>query len=151
MSAPEHRPAPTPIVDLDRLLRGMTPVLEPDDYAFVFLGRDPKLEGVRYAGLFVEQEGTTLVCLRGEAIRLGADPGPAFRRITLHVLSSLEAVGFLARIASALAARGIACNAVSAFHHDHLFVPAARAGEALEALLGLSEQARDRGSEGPLS
>lgn len=134
----EADPAPVPILDLDRLLRGMTPVLEPDDYAFVFLGRDPQLGDARYAGLFVEEEGTTLVCLRSEALRLGAEPGPAFRRITLRVHSSLEAVGFLARVTAVLAARGIACNAISAYHHDHLFVPAAHAEEALTALRGLS-------------
>ena len=43
--------------------------------------------------------------------------------ITLDVHSSLESVGFLAAVSARLAAAGIPCNAVSAFHHDHLFVP----------------------------
>ncbi|RTL98872.1 MAG: ribonuclease H, partial [Bradyrhizobiaceae bacterium] len=33
-------------------------------------------------------------------------------------------------------------NAVSAFHHDHLFVPEQRAEEALAVLLQMSDQAR---------
>ena len=52
--------------------------------------------------------------------------------------SSLEAVGFLARITTKLAAHGISVNAVSAFYHDHLFVPTARADEALTLLRELA-------------
>ena len=57
-----------------------------------------------------------------------------FRMITLEIRSSLDAVGFLAAVTTKLAAHGIAVNAVSAFHHDHLFVPAERAEEALALL-----------------
>ncbi|EKD51400.1 MAG: hypothetical protein ACD_62C00265G0006 [uncultured bacterium] len=58
--------------------------------------------------------------------------------ITLTVHSGLDAVGFLARISTALAEAGISLNAVSAFYHDHLFVPVDRAGEAMVALERLS-------------
>jgi uncharacterized protein len=58
--------------------------------------------------------------------------------ITLRIHSSLEAVGFLARIAAELARLGISVNVVSAFHHDHLFVPAGRAEEAMAALRALA-------------
>jgi hypothetical protein len=50
--------------------------------------------------------------------------------ITLTVHSSLEAVGFLAAVTVPLAEAGISVNAVSAFHHDHLFVPVERAEDA---------------------
>jgi uncharacterized protein len=52
--------------------------------------------------------------------------------LTVH--SSLEAVGFLAAITARLAETGISVNAVSAFYHDHLFVPHDRADEALARL-----------------
>lgn len=60
--------------------------------------------------------------------------------VTLTVHSALDAVGFLARISTALAAQGIACNVVSAFHHDHLFVPRDRLEAAMQVLDRLSRQ-----------
>jgi hypothetical protein len=59
------------------------------------------------------------------------------RMVTLTVHSALDAVGFLARLSAALAAQGIACNVVSAFHHDHLFVPKDRLEAAMQVLDGL--------------
>jgi hypothetical protein len=56
------------------------------------------------------------------------------RMITLSVPSDLSAVGFLAAVTARLAGAGVAVNAVSAFHHDHLFVPGDRAEEALRIL-----------------
>ena len=58
--------------------------------------------------------------------------------ITLTVHSALDAVGFLAAVTARLAAAGIGANPVSAFFHDHLFVPAARADEALALLRSLA-------------
>ena len=60
------------------------------------------------------------------------------RRITLRVHSALDGVGLTAAVATALAGHGIACNMVAAFHHDHVFVPAARAEEALAILKTLA-------------
>ncbi|MHB1138960.1 MAG: ACT domain-containing protein, partial [Microthrixaceae bacterium] len=39
---------------------------------------------------------------------------------------------------TALAERGISCNVVAGYHHDHLFVPASAAQGALAALRELS-------------
>jgi hypothetical protein len=79
---------------------------------------------------------------RSEAARLGLPPAPVFRRIALGVQSSLEAVGLTAAVAGALARQGISANMVAAFHHDHVFVPADRAEEALACLLDLRGGAR---------
>jgi uncharacterized protein len=62
----------------------------------------------------------------------------ASRLITLTVHSSLDAVGFLAAITVRLAEAGISVNAVSAFYHDHLFVPDHRADQALSILRDMS-------------
>jgi GNAT superfamily N-acetyltransferase len=50
----------------------------------------------------------------------------------------------LARVTSALAARGISVNPVAGFHHDHLFVPHDRAADAMAALDELSGAASTR-------
>jgi len=66
-------------------------------------------------------------------------PGEGWARITLQVHSSLAAVGLTARVAESLAAHGISANMVAAFHHDHVFVPWARRGEALKILENLAK------------
>jgi hypothetical protein len=54
------------------------------------------------------------------------------------VHSELEGVGLTAAVSSALAEVRIACNVVAGFHHDHLFVPWERRGEALVVLQRLA-------------
>jgi hypothetical protein len=61
--------------------------------------------------------------------------------ITLEIHSSLDAVGFLAAITARLAEAGMGVNPVSAFYHDHLFVPADRAAEALRILETIARDA----------
>jgi hypothetical protein len=87
---------------------------------------------------FREREGTTFVMRREEAERGGLRYQFASRLVTLTVHSSLDAVGFLAAITARLAEAGISVNAVSAFYHDHLFVPDHRADEALSLLQDMS-------------
>lgn len=62
----------------------------------------------------------------------------SWRLITLNVHSDLAAVGFLAKITDRLAKAAISVNAVSAYYHDHLFVPLERSDEAMEILKKLS-------------
>ena len=54
------------------------------------------------------------------------------------VHSALEAVGFIARVATALADAGMGVNPVAGFYHDHLFVPEDRAEDAMTVLEGLA-------------
>jgi hypothetical protein len=58
--------------------------------------------------------------------------------ITLTIHSSLDAVGFLAAASAVLAEAGIPCNAVAAFHHDHLFVPRETGQRALDLLVAVA-------------
>jgi len=120
--------------DLAKLLRSMQPLLLEGDY--VFCSVEPEYDWAALApiGLFHESEGLTLI-LRQEQAEAAQIPYTAqFRMITLSVHSSLEAVGFLAAVASRLAAAGISVNPVSAYYHDHLFVPTVRAAEAMQIL-----------------
>lgn len=127
--------------DLGRLLAGMRPELRPGTYVFVTMD-DAAVPADPVAVMrFREAEGTTLILPEGEAARAGLAGAFPCRWITLAVHSALGAIGFLAAVTARLAERGIAVNAVSAFHHDHLFVPAARAEEAIEVLRGLADHA----------
>ena len=90
---------------------------------------------------FREAEGITLVVRREEADSAGLRHQFASRLITMTVHSSLDAVGFLAAVTARLAEAGISANAVSAFYHDHLFVPEHRAAEALALLQTMSTPA----------
>lgn len=125
--------------DLAALLRHMKPELRPGIFVFCTIAPNERIPAALDPLLmFREQEGTTLVILREEAEAAGLRYAFPSRLITLTVHSALDAVGFLAAITSRLAAAGISVNAVSAFHHDHLFVPADRADEALMLLGDMS-------------
>ncbi len=122
--------------DLEALLRGMKPEIQDGVFVFCTIPDDQDVPAaIRPVLMFREREGTTLVMRREEADGLGLSCQFASRLITLTVHSSLDAVGFLAAITARLASAGIGVNAVSAFHHDHLFVPEDRADEALRLLL----------------
>jgi len=121
--------------DLTVLLRAMQPVLFKGEYVFCSIDyqRTNWLE-LNPVGFFREEEGLTLILLRERADNAALPYTSVFRMITLSVHSSLSAVGFLAAITGKLAERGISVNPVSAYYHDHLFVPASRSDEVIELL-----------------
>jgi hypothetical protein len=127
--------------DLNVLISHMRPMLDPEPYVFcTFANRSfEDLAEYEPVGLFAETEGTTAILPVERARELGLADAEWFRRITLTVHSSLEAVGLTAAIANALAREGIPANVVAAFFHDHVFVPAEKAEEALQALRKLTE------------
>ena len=128
--------------DLDRLIAGMDPELRPGVHVFATLPPGAAVPpGVAPVMIFREAEGTTLVLERETAGAVGIEGVFPSRMITLRIHSALEAVGFLARVATRLAEAGISVNPVSAFHHDHLFVPADRADEALGLLRTMAAEA----------
>ncbi|TET96241.1 MAG: ACT domain-containing protein [Anaerolineales bacterium] len=121
--------------NLQRLLANMQPELL--EREFVFCSVSPKaFEQLRIhpIGWFREAEGITLVIERNVADDEGLDYEFVSRMITLNIHSSLEAVGFLATITSKLAGAGISVNTISAFYHDHLFVPTDRASAVMQLL-----------------
>lgn len=120
--------------DLDILLRSMRPVLVEGVHVFVTLPPGAVPPGLMPRMRFEEAEGTTLILLRAEAAAHGLPHEFPCRMITLNVHSSLAAVGFIARVATALAAAGMGVNPVSGFFHDHLFVPEGREAEAMAIL-----------------
>jgi len=121
--------------DLKTLLASMTPELLDDTYVFATLAPGvPRPEGLEPVMVFREREGTTLIVTEAAAKAAGLAASFRCRMITLNIHSSLEAVGFLAAITTRLAGASMGVNPVSAFYHDHLFVPAERAEEAMGLL-----------------
>src|SRR5262249_3511301 len=94
--------------------------------------------------IFRESEGVTLILEEGEARKAELAGTFRSRMVTLEIHSSLDAVGFLGAITTRLAMARISVNPVSAFHHDHLFVPVHRAEEVLLILEQLASQAAKR-------
>jgi uncharacterized protein len=124
--------------ELGRLLAGLRPTLHPEPYVYA---PGPAPPGTLVFATIAEDEGLTLVLTRDEAQAAGLRAEWATARITLQVDSRLADVGLTAAVSSRLAARGIPCNIIAGLAHDHLFVPEDRAGEALELLQQLVEEA----------
>lgn len=132
-----------PVRDCTATLKGLTPVLEPGDVVFVTAGDAARAQALlpRALAMFVEDEGVSLILPLAEAARHGFDVRQPMRRIVLNIYSALDGVGLTAAVSQVLAAAGIACNMVAAFHHDHVFVPSSRAEDALALLQALQANA----------
>ncbi|NUS39982.1 MAG: ACT domain-containing protein [Lysobacter sp.] len=124
--------------DLARLLAHLSVTSRAGEFAFVARpAADPSLASLAVA-MVTEDEGVTYVlpCEVADARGLPYDFRAAW--LTLGVHSALDAVGLTAAFATALARRGIACNVLAGFHHDHLLVPADRRDDALAVLADLA-------------
>ncbi|WP_428424399.1 ACT domain-containing protein [Methylibium sp.] len=119
----------------------MAPQLHPERFVYCSFADFSLPPGISPICTFRETEGLTAIVERSQADRADVPHVFEARLITLMVHSSLEAIGFLATVAAGLAKAGIPCNAVAAYHHDHLFVPAARADEAMSLLAALMASA----------
>lgn len=121
--------------NLKSLLTGMQPVLHEQLYVFCTIDQDV-YDKLPFEALciFREKEGITVIATQQQATDNGLAFDSLWACITLTVHSSLTAVGFLAAITSRLARAGISVNVVSAYYHDHLFVPWERRIESMELL-----------------
>ena len=143
------------IKNLRLLLAGMTPRKARGEY---YIATVPHYAyeaalAAHALGVFREEEGMTLFLEKKAVGAISKIPraqvsGP-YSLITLTVYSDLSAVGFIAAVSRALAERGISVNAVSAFNHDHLLIPAGDAKRALKMLQRLSRDAKGTGAGRP--
>lgn len=124
-------------IDLKTLLASMQPWLDPEPYVFCVVG-DDQVSDLKPLATFREDEGLSVVLSESGAKAAGFKNQAQFRRITLTIHSSLEAVGLTAAVSNRLAEAGISANVIAAYHHDHIFVPEERAENALEVLRALS-------------
>lgn len=125
--------------NLKILLASMDPELGTEDY--VFHSTKASFEGINRLepwAVIREKEGATLILERAVAEKAGIEIGSVFRRITLNVHSSLDAVGLTAAVATVLAGAGISANVVAGYYHDHVFVGRERAEEAVGLLRGMA-------------
>lgn len=88
---------------------------------------------------FREKESITIIVDKAIADRLNLKYSFVAAWITLTVHSSLSAVGLTAAFSKALSEKGISCNVVAAFYHDHIFVDTKDAEKAMMVLNSLSE------------
>jgi hypothetical protein len=129
------------ISNLNELLKKMKPNLKEGKFYFASVdeGELMALSGyLEYITcVYRESEGLTIVFneeilenMKGFTEKIS---GP-FAMITLEVNSDRNAIGFMEKIAGALAKEKISCNAFSAYYHDHIFVQYERKEDAIVAL-----------------
>ncbi|MEM7377009.1 MAG: ACT domain-containing protein [Pseudomonadota bacterium] len=127
------------VTDLDTLIATLRPELLAGEFVFVTLDGDYG-DGAALHPIAAcrEDEGLSLIVPRASAVSAGLAFDGVFRMISLRVHSSLDAVGLTAAIATRLGEVGIPANVVAARYHDHVFVPADRADDALQSLTTLT-------------
>lgn len=123
--------------DTAAMIAGMAPVLDDTLYHFCVVPHGTDIPTAALA-TFRETEGLSLILTAEAARRLDLLSDLPMRRITLTVHSALDGVGLTAAVSGALAEAGVPCNMVAAYHHDHAFVPADQADEAMKILQDLS-------------
>ena len=124
--------------NLDELIRSLSAELIEGLFVFVTIPTGRRTENLKPRMVFEEAQGTTRIMLKSEAESHSLSYEFPCRMITLNIHSSLEAVGFIARIASELAKYDMGVNPVSGFFHDHLFVPDGREHQAMDILQKLA-------------
>ena len=128
------------IVDLDELLKTMSPEIKSGEYVFCSVDGDySDFAHLNPLASFLEPEGLTLILSVEAARKAQLAYESKFKQITLTVHSSLNAVGLTAAVATMLASYGISANIVAAYYHDHIFVHTKEADKALLALKEITE------------
>ncbi|MNQ65891.1 ACT domain protein [compost metagenome] len=120
--------------DLQILLKSMKPEHNSGDYVFCKVEKLGNLNLDEVEMFFKEKEATTLILKREIAEKLNLDYSMTMSWITLSVHSSLEAVGLTAAFSKALSDKGINCNVVAGFYHDHIFVGKSDTEKAMQIL-----------------
>jgi len=122
--------------DLEKLLASMSPELMEGEYVFCtfqnaqygdYLDLEP-VAAIR------ESEGLTLIIPKRKADDKNINYESAFKRITLRIHSSLDAIGLTAAFSSKLTEHEISANVIAGYYHDHIYVQSDHAEKAMKAL-----------------
>ena len=127
------------ISNLKTLLKQMKPKIVNGEFVFCTISktRFSKLK-IKPLMMFTEEEGISIIVKRKIAENNSLSYSGIWSWIILTVHSNLSAIGFLSVITDTLAKSKISVNIVSAYYHDHLFVPIEKSDKALELLKGLT-------------
>jgi hypothetical protein len=130
------------ITELDKLLKNMHPNLSDKEYVFCTIqsSDDKYISSLNPICTFKEEEGLTVVLEKKTAVKANLQFEEVFKKITLQVHSSLEAVGLTAAVSTALTKKGVSANVIAAYYHDHIFVPSGKSNIALDALNSLTKK-----------
>ncbi len=123
-------------IDLKKLLANLSPRLDNREYVFCTFKDSAYGDYVELKPIasFLEAEGLTLIIARDSADNRGISYQGIFKRITLNIYSSLDAVGLTAAVSTLLAEQGISANMIAGYFHDHIFVNSDAAEKALTLL-----------------
>lgn len=129
--------------DIEKLIKTMQPELSNEEYVFSTSTMDLSsiLEMDPWA-IIQENEGTTVIIDVEKAEKNHILYESIFKRITLKIHSSLNAVGLTAMVSVKLMELGISANVIAGYYHDHIFVQTEYAEKALIGLLELSKSSR---------
>ncbi len=131
------------VVELDALLNTLSPKLQDGEFVFCAVpGSISAYAHLEPLAAIRGSEGVTLILPFVAAVRKNLRFDHTFRKITLTVHSSLQAVGLTAAVSGKLAKKGIPANVVAGFYHDHIFVPSEKAREAVNTLKELSRSGK---------
>jgi len=132
--------------DLHIILKTLKPALNAGEYVFCHTADLHQIPIEDIFCLFREKEAITVILPRAVADRLNLSYSFVSAWITLTVHSSLESVGLTAAFSKALAEKGISCNVVAAFYHDHIFVPVKDASKTMQVLEAVSKSEKKQNS-----
>lgn len=119
----------------------MSPTLHRERFVYCCLSPVDIPSALEPIATFREAEGLTAIVPKEQAESFGIGYQFECAMVTLDVHSSLDAVGLMAMVSVALAEEQIPCNVVSAFYHDHLFVPFDQRERVMYLLHGLASGA----------
>lgn len=126
--------------DLQAMLATLDATVRPDQYVYAVVDHGHPAALLAQATVR-EDEGLTVVLRREDADAHNVSYDFIAAWLTLTVHSSLTAVGLTAAFSQRLGEAGISCNVLAGFHHDHLLVPVADSGRALDAIHSLRADA----------
>ena len=130
------------ITNIQQLLKEMEPFLDDTEYIFTtlnYFSLNEEIISLNPIATFIESEGITLVINRFTAEKHKIPFDVTFKKITLQIHSSLEAVGLTAAVSKVLTENNISANVIAANYHDHIFVPKHKAELSLKVLQALTQ------------